>query len=1044
MSIGPKTLTVLICTYNRADLLARVLASLQTARRPAEGWRTRILVMANACTDGTHALLEAEHRAGLADPTRIPLDWLPEPQPGKSHALNTAIPRVSGDTVVAFADDDHRVDAHFLEEICRAADTYPEATMFCGRILPDWDGTEPAWVHDEGPYRIRPRPIPMSDSGPISRELTPQDPTPGGGNLFLRGAVLDRVGHFSTDLGPQGHNLGGGEDSAFVQAALAQGERLRYVPGVLQYHYVDKERLGFGYVLRKAYQRSRGLAAAHAKGEGVPLYMWRKLAEHLFSAMLSLSLARSRHYLVRIATTLGEMAALSQNTRRPLHHYRDSIRDGAFLLAMMALAGCGLYAGFEHQRERTIAVLLPTLLVAGMATMTLGVKSFLDFTHTGPRLGQEILEHYRLHAMAAFARLLGFAFLLLSLLAMPGALALGAAASLLGTSPGLAPAIATSGLSLLLLAALQFSRHLLWLPANIAASYNYRLSRLYPYWQTLTPRRLRAVALLLLGILAAPPLLKGLMALGEGGWAEALAWLCPPAIYAVLGLWLRPHEPRPVRAPPRAGPPNIILLGSDTLRSDRLDGTYGREVAPNMRHVAKQGALFSHCYVPCARTAPSLVTLLTGLWPHRLGVRDNFVTDEQTRLGREALAGILKRNGYHTVALSDWCGADMGKFDLGFEHADVPRDQWNIKLLIRQGPKDLRLFLSLFARNHFGKRFLPEIYYLGGVPMNDELGRDARRAISALATQPKPFLLNIFLSTTHGPFGSEYPYYLRHAESGYRGESKFVMARLTDPFEIIRRQGEPREEFDLDQIINLYDGCVTRLDDEVRRITDHVEHCGLGDNTLLVLYSDHGMEFFEHNTWGQGNSAIAEVSNRVPLLIRGPGVTRKPTTTAPVRSIDLMPTLLELAGIPPPSGIDGVSFASYLRNDGPLPELDAYCETGIWLTELPGTPKDHLRYPNLLELLTVRDKASGTISLKPEYETAIVRAKDRMIRDGRWKLVYQPLVQGHLLRLYDLHADPACTQDLSTKRPDILNELWPKLAHWICEDHIMACDAESL
>ena len=253
-----------------------------------------------------------------------------------------------------------------------------------------------------------------------------------------------------------------------------------------------------------------------------------------------------------------------------------------------------------------------------------------------------------------------------------------------------------------------------------------------------------------------------------------------------------------------------------------------------------------------ARTAPSLLSLLTGCWPHRLGVRDNFVPDEQTRLTVDSLPRMLKQHGDYTAALGDWCGADMGKFDLGFDYADLPEDQWNIKLFIRQGPKDLRLFLSLFTRNRFGKIFLPELHYLGGVPQTDEIGLETRHLISHLGAKDQPFFLNVFFSTTHGPFGSEYPYYTRFADADYAGESKFIMARVSDPWEIIRRQAEPREEFDLDQIINLYDGCVARFDDEVKRIADHLHQCGLGENTIVVVYSDHGMEFFEHQTWGQG------------------------------------------------------------------------------------------------------------------------------------------------------------------------------------------------
>ena len=273
--------------------------------------------------------------------------------------------------------------------------------------------------------------------------------------------------------------------------------------------------------------------------------------------------------------------------------------------------------------------------------------------------------------------------------------------------------------------------------------------------------------------------------------------------------------------------------------------------------------------------------------------------------------------GYRTAVISDWCGADMGKFSFGFELADLPEDQWNLKYLIRQGPKDLRLFVSLFMHNRLGRRMAPEIYYLGGVPLTSQLGREARRLVSQLASRPEPFLLNVFYSTTHPPFASEHPYYLRYSNPSYRGESKFAMARLTDPFDIIRRQGDSRKEFDLDQIIDLYDGCVAQFDDEVGRMVWHLERCGLLDDTIVVIYSDHGMEFFEHDTWGQGNSVFGDASARVPLVIVDPRLPGRGATTEVIRNIDLAPTLLELAGVPVPKTTDGESVVPLLHGAVP-------------------------------------------------------------------------------------------------------------------------------
>ena len=255
--------------------------------------------------------------------------------------------------------------------------------------------------------------------------------------------------------------------------------------------------------------------------------------------------------------------------------------------------------------------------------------------------------------------------------------------------------------------------------------------------------------------------------------------------------------------------------------------------------------------------------------------------------------------------------------------------------------------------------------------------------------------------------------------------------RLTDPFEIIRRQGAPKEEFDLDQIIDLYDGCVAQFDDEVGKMLAHLEACGLANNTIVVVYSDHGMEFFEHDTWGQGNSAVGDFSPRIPLVIREPHSAGRGKVDKVVRSIDLAPTLLELAHAPASASMDGVSLVDCLKTDGDCPNLDAFNETGIWIADIPGLPDTHLRYPNLLELMEVPDRSSGTLAIKPEYCEAILAAKDRMIRRGRWKLVYQPLKDGALLRLFDVEADPECKTDVLAQHPDVAQTLHLSLVEWM-------------
>lgn len=308
-----RSLSVLISTHNRVDLLARALRHLNEARRPPH-WTVDVLVVANACSDGTHALLESRASDDFASKSAIglpalPLRWIAEPEVGKSHALNRAIPEIASE-LVAFIDDDHRVDSSYLQAVCEAATTYPDAEILCGRILPDWDGSEPDWVHDTDIYRIYPLPVPRYDLGDAPIASPEEKAIPGGGNLIVRTRLFQRVGGFSTGFGPKGHNLAGGEDQEWVRRALALGATVHYVPQIVQYHFVDPARLKLAYLVRKAYERSASvtrMTEASLRSVLVPRFLIRKVAQHFVLAATSISRRRRRFYLVRTAASLGEI-----------------------------------------------------------------------------------------------------------------------------------------------------------------------------------------------------------------------------------------------------------------------------------------------------------------------------------------------------------------------------------------------------------------------------------------------------------------------------------------------------------------------------------------------------------------------------------------------------------------------------------------------------------------------------------------------------------------------------------------------------------------
>ena len=237
---------VLICSHNRSWLLKKTLISLNNTIKPAD-CHISITVAANACSDDTHQILR-DYQEQEKQQNSYPLTWHEVAAPGKSHALNYACPRLKGD-LIAMIDDDHRISKKYFSVLADAYARYPEIGIFFGKILPDWNGKEPEWAHDSGKYAIYPLPVPCYDKGDEGFEFESQVSIPGGGNLALKKEVFNKVGDFNTELGPSGHNLGGGEDSDFVLRAIKSGIRLRYLPDMVQYHYVDAERFRLSYIL---------------------------------------------------------------------------------------------------------------------------------------------------------------------------------------------------------------------------------------------------------------------------------------------------------------------------------------------------------------------------------------------------------------------------------------------------------------------------------------------------------------------------------------------------------------------------------------------------------------------------------------------------------------------------------------------------------------------------------------------------------------------------------------------------------------------------
>ncbi|RMG30818.1 MAG: hypothetical protein D6721_02720 [Gammaproteobacteria bacterium] len=671
-------------------------------------------------------------------------------------------------------------------------------------------------------------------------------------------------------------------------------------------------------------------------------------------------------------------------------------------------------------------------LAAALFTVLLTAKSLRDFSRAGPAIRQQIEAHYATFAVLSVFRLAAVVFVLALAMALAGRLALeawapGRGRRLAGILAGLVGIGAVS--------AWAFLDMLHREPGLLVANWLYDVNHLIRLW-FLVPRPAVAAGGLLLAGLGALSLARlGLRWWREG--ARGAAGGLGLAVLAVGVLVADPFDTEPPRgalAAPRARagtPLNLVMIGSDTLRADRLgiDG-YPRKLTPAIDALARRGGWLANLYVPIGRTAPSITAMLTGTWPRHNGVTSNFIPDRARDLPVPALPAVLARHGYRTMAVGDWAASDLGKIGFGFQERITAPDQWNLRYLLSQGPKDLRLYLSLFTQNAWARWLLPQIYYLAGRPLTTEVGRQARRALDRLDRQGRPFFLFTFIATTHPPFSVEYPYYLRFSGPDYRGRSKFSMTDVFTPEAIARAQAQGAEAFDVQQIVDLYDACTVRFDDEVRRILEFMKARGLLEHTLVVIFSDHGTDLFEKGTWGQGNTILGkDPSNRIPFVIFDPRWRVHGRITATARSVDIAPTLLDLLGLDPAElGADGRSLVPVFRGEERRPRA-AYLATGAWLARVKGMAQDHLPVPPLLDLLEIRDYGTGTISLTEAGRKRIEAARDRALRWGRWKLVRIPLQGGRVrYALYDLRS--ADDVDVSRAHPALTRCLARALDRW--------------
>jgi glycosyltransferase involved in cell wall biosynthesis len=238
-------ITVVLCTYNRCELLATALESVAASELPASlAWE--VLVVDNNSQDRTREVVEEFSR-------RFPgrFRYLFESRPGKSFALNSGI-RESYGEILAFMDDDVTVERGWLHNLTAAIDG-KEWVGAGGRIVLQWPASLPDWLSTNGPYARHP--FPGFDQGPQAGNLVGP---PFGTNMAFERNVFAKYGGFRTDLGPEPGSEIRAEDTEFGRRVIAGGERLRYEPAAVVYHPVPAGKIRKAFFLKWRFDYGRG------------------------------------------------------------------------------------------------------------------------------------------------------------------------------------------------------------------------------------------------------------------------------------------------------------------------------------------------------------------------------------------------------------------------------------------------------------------------------------------------------------------------------------------------------------------------------------------------------------------------------------------------------------------------------------------------------------------------------------------------------------------------------------------------------------------
>ncbi len=380
--------------------------------------------------------------------------------------------------------------------------------------------------------------------------------------------------------------------------------------------------------------------------------------------------------------------------------------------------------------------------------------------------------------------------------------------------------------------------------------------------------------------------------------------------------------------------PNVLLICVDDLKP--LLGCYGdrRIQSPNLDRLARRGVTFERAYCNQAVCAPSRNALMTGVRSTSLGIYDLGTNFRVAAPDAVTLAQYFMRHGYRTEALGKIFHVGHGNRE-DTTSWSVPH--WQAKSIAYVLPESrassgLTREEALFENRSAASLPRGAAYESADVPDNaypdGKIAEETIRRLQAAKTRPaEPFFLAVGFLKPHLPFCAPRKYWDLYDRASFEvpaglGAPAGAPRYAPTSWGELRQYSEmptegPVTDAQARALIHGYHAAVSFMDAQLGRVLDELDRLDLAGNTLIVLWGDHGWHLGDHGWWCKHTNY--EQANRIPLIVVAPGVAQAGGRVAKAlaETVDVYPTLADLAGLPTPDvpqRLEGRSLVPWLRD----------------------------------------------------------------------------------------------------------------------------------